>query len=415
MARAPRGTTFVVKFHNDPQRAAKWAVHWNEYQADRVGGRKQRSEWFETEAEAEEFAQGMRDGVAGGTPATPRQPPMPRAIDTLAHFATTVWLPYVKEDRSGATHKNYSYCVTDWLAPEPSHPRYPGLGNVILSDTTFTKRVVREYLASLHKAGVSLSMRRRLHTTLSACLGYAFQVERLTLLNPCSKLGAEIPRKGERNADPQPNPFTPDEITRIFDQVNAVEALCWQVYFLWQYHVGTRPGEAAALKWTALDLDRKRARVEWAYCPVDQIDKEPKTHECRDLDLTEVLVTLLLKWRSVQREAAFRRGYPAPEYVFTTLQASRKAPRQLARILQCGAIREVFTRTMKACAITGHTLYDFRDSFATSHLAMGWDRKLAWVSKQLGHKTPATTQKHYYAYRDTVASRTFADEIGGFK
>lgn len=106
-------------------------------------------------------------------------------------------------------------------------------------------------------------------------------------------------------------------------------------------------------------------------------------------------------------EEAFRRGQPQPVYVFTS--------RRLARMLQGSTVRLVFGRTMKACGITGHTLYDFRHSFATSHLNEGWDRKLTWVSKQLGHKSPTTTAAYYYAFRDTTATRGFADEIRNWR
>jgi integrase len=403
-----------VRRDDDPARKKPWGVFWNEYTAGRVGRPQQRAKFFATEAEAEETKRIVVAELAQPMPIT-APVRTHRTADSLATFAEKVWLPFAKDRTAGTTYKGYKDCFNNWIAPESTHARYPGLGNVILSDTTLTKDIVIAYLEGLHAKKVSLSMRRRLKGALSACCGHAFYVGRLTLLNPCSKLGKKIAHKGERDADPEPNPFSPDEIAAIFDQLMAIESLYWQVYFLWQYHVGTRPGEAAALKWTALKLDRKRGRIEYAYCPVDKIDKDPKTHERRDVDLTAELVTLLVQWRAVQREVAFRRGYPSPEYVFTTEQPSRIAPRQLARILQGGTVRAVFTRTMKACGITGHTPYNFRDSFATSHLAMGWDRKLAWVSKQLGHSTPIITAKTYYAYRDTVASRTFADEIGSFK
>lgn len=409
-----RGTTVSVRRDPNPTRLKPWGVYWNEYPAGRTGRPKQRAKFCATEAEAQAIRAVVVAELAQPTViTTPVR--THRTADSLATFAREVWLPYAKEHTAGTTHKGYKDCVDNWLAPEATHPRYPGLGNVVLSDATLTKELVIGYLDGLYKQQVCLSMRKRLNAALSACCGHAFYIGRLKQINPCSKLGKKIRRKDERNADPEPNPFTPAEIAAIFDQLRAVEALEWQAYYLWQYHVGSRPGEASALKWTALTLDRKRGRIEYAYCPVDKIDKDPKTHECRDVDLTAELVGLLLQWRAVQREVAFSRGYPPPEYVFTTRSASRTAPRQLARILAGGTGRAVFTRTMKACRIPGHTPYDFRDSFATSHLALGWDRKLAWVSKQLGHATPIITAKTYYAYRDTVASQTFADEIGAFK
>jgi len=412
---APRGTTVTVRFVNEDDRPKKWGVFWNEYQAGRTGRPKQRSRYFATQAEAEEIKQGVLAELAQPTPAVTAPVRTYRAADALAAFANDVWLPFVKARNAGATHRNYRDAFRNWIAPEAGHPRYPGLGNVLLRDDTLTTRTVVEYLEGLYAAGVSLSRRRRLKASLSACLAHARFVGLLTQANPCAQLGRKLRHKGEEVQEPEPNPFAPEEITAIFDQLNAVEELCWRAYFLWQYHIGSRPGEATAVKWDHLKLDLRRARIEKSYCAIDKIDKDTKTHEKRTVDLTAALVDVLLEWRVVQRETAFARGLKVPEYVFTTTLPARRAKRELTRITQSGNMRLVFERTMKACGITGHTPYDFRDSFATSHLVSGWDRKLAWVSKQLGHKTPLTTAKHYYAFRDTSATASFADEIGGWR
>ena len=421
MPRAPRGTTVRVKFHEDDWRTKKWAAIWNVYQAGFTGRPKRLSEWFATEAEAETFAAALRAGLlAATTPATEKTRAMHPAnsLAALAGFdysydrktdlkdrgpQYTGWLLHVQQQNEANTLRSYADSVKNWLAPEQEHKRHPGLGHLIISDETCKPKVFADYMNALHGKGVSLAMRKRLKTALSAFCTWAKFAGRLDAPNPCFSLGRIIRRKGEEDQRPEPNPFSGDEVSRIFDQLEATEADCWVLYFRFLLDVGCRVGEAAALKWTALDLDRRKAKIELAYSTADKGDKLPKTHEKRTVDLTQRLIDGLLKWKVEQAKEAFRRGRKVPVYVFTT--------RRLARMLPGSAMRAVFTRTLTACAITGHTPHDWRDTFATSHLIGNWDRKLAWVSKQLGHKTPRTTETFYYQYRDTSASASFADEI----
>jgi integrase len=417
MARVPRGTTVRVKYYDDPWRKEPWAVHWNEYKPEFFGRPKQRSKWLPTAAKAEEWAAELRAQLLGTVP-PPRQAHLPAWTPRADSFAAltgfdysdlrplryTGWLRRVQQQREANTLRNYSDCVKNYLAPAPGHKRYPGLGTLIVSDATCTSKVFADYMEELYAAGVSLVMRKRLKSALSAFCSWAKFAGKLTGDNPCYGLGRILRHKGEENQKAEPNPFTGDEVTRFFDQLEAAEDACWVVYFQFLLDVGVRPGEAAALKWTALKLDQRKAEIELAYSTAGKEDKLPKTHERRTVQLTRRLVDLLLQWKVTQAEEAFRRfGQKAPVYVFTT--------RRGTRCLQDGTMPNVFARVTAACEITGHTPYNFRDTFATSHLLGSWDRKLAWVSKQLGHATPRTTEQFYYKYRDTSASDSFADEI----
>ena len=404
-----RGTTIWIWHDPNPGRKAPWGVFWNVYQAGRTGRPKQRSTWCVTQEEAEDLKVRTLKALADNTPLAPPTTPTYWHKDSLAAL-TVDWLAEVKAGREAATHKNYEYVVQHYLAPRKGHRRHPGVGNVIVSDTTLTTKVIVDYMRELHKAGVSLSMRRRAQRALSALCTYARFAGRLTGVNPCSQVGRMIRQRGEAKEEPAPNPFAAEEVVRFFDQVAAVEVLPVQVYFQFQYDVGTRPGEAGALRWDKIDWERQRARIEFAYDPVSQADKDPKTHERRWVDLTDKVLALLREWRKRQLEEAMRRGLSRPVYVFTSLRVSHKR-RELARYTQDSHIVNIFARTAAACQITGHTLYDLRDSFATSHLVPAWDKKIAWVSKQLGHKTPLTTAHHYYAFRESVETRGFANSI----
>jgi integrase len=401
----PRGTTLRVRFDPHPGRSQPWGVFWNVYQPGRTGRPKQKSAWFTTEAEAEEFKRLTLVDLAKTAPASASEPTIHRHVDSLAAMAVD-WLKHVEDQREAATHKSYKELVKNYLAPGPTQPHYPALGDLIVSNATMTPKTIADYLTTLHQAGVSLSMRRRLHRALSAFCTYAKFAGRLTGHNPCFDLGRLIRRRGEEESEPTPNPFTQDEIARIFDQLEACEPT-WVPFFQFLYDTGVRPGEAAALKWEELDFERLMVRVALNWSPAAKADKLPKTHERRRIDLTQLVADQLLAWRPVQRQELLRRGIPQTPYVFTSRRGCRR--------LQDGHVRLVFGRVMKACGITGHSLYDFRDSFASHHLADDWFRKLGWVSHQLGHKHVSTTERYYYAYRPTTASRGFADEIRGVK
>jgi integrase len=255
----------------------------------------------------------------------------------------------------------------------------------------------------LHAAGVSLSMRHRVHAVLSAFCAFAKTCGKLPGENPCLDISRRIKRKGEEEQQPVPNPFTREERDAILDHVKACEEE-WYGYFLFLFHTGVRVGEAAGLRWDTLDWDRRRVKIAWNFSPADNADKDPKTHERRWVDLTTDLLAWLQAWQAVQRKAAFRHGKAVPLQVFTTTT-------RLARMRQDGNMPVVFARVLAALGIAGHTPHDTRDTFATLHLSMNWDRKLDWVSKQLGHATPQTTSKFYYAYRPTALAASFADEI----
>lgn len=427
MSRTSRGTTVSVRHAPTEGRKLTWAVCWNEYEPGRTGRPKQRTKWYATQAEAEQVQAIVEAGLAQPLPIT-APVPVHRTADSLAALAGfdygydrsldrkgegpqyTGWLKYVQSTTQAATLKNYRDCIKSYIAPPKEHKRYPGLGNLIISDKTSTMPVFFEYLEQLYEDEVSFAMRLRLKATLSAFCGYMILTGKLTIGNPLSMLGTKIRHLDETEEVAEPNPFSGDEITRIFDQLEANEDECWIVYFLFLFQAGVRVGEAAALKWDHVDLDARTALIEFSYSDAAGKDKTTKTYEKRTLQLNTEIVRRLAKWKVTQAERFMRSAKGRSLYVFTT-------PR-LARALPSGSMRQVFTRTMKACRITvgtdtqaDHTPHNFRDTFATSHLRQNWDQKLPWVSQQLGHKTPETTRQFYYKFRPTAASACFADDI----
>jgi integrase len=433
MPRQPRGTTVRIEDRSaEAGRKLPYGVIWNVYKPGFTGRPKPLSEWCATRAEAEMFAAKLRVKLERNEPVEPTVPTFWHK-DSLAALAGydysynkqadrkgvgpqfTGWLKAVQGKKQAATLKNYRDCVKNYLAPPKGHKRYPGLGNLIISNTTSTMPVFYAYLEELYEDGVSFSMRLRLKAALSALCGYGILTGKLTIGNPLAKLGKQLRHLDELEDVSEPNPFSGDEIARIFDQLEACEDDCWIVYFMFLLHVGVRVGEAAALKWDHVDLDAGTVVIEFSYSDAAGKDKSTKTYEKRTLKLSKEIVRRLAKWKIVQAERFMKSARGRSLYVFTT-------PR-LARALPSGSMREVFSRTLTACTIPvgkltetgkvdgGHTPHNFRDTFATSHLVKDWDKKLPWVSAYLGHKTPETTREYYYKYKPTADSASFADDI----
>ena len=85
-----------------------------------------------------------------------------------------------------------------------------------------------------------------------------------------------------------------------------------------------------------------------------------------------------------------------PIYLLTNRRGS---PRR-----QDGNLRRVLNRVLAGAKITKHhTIYDLRDTFATTHLLQDWG-KITWVSTQLGHASVSTTEKHYYKFKPSAAT-----------
>ena len=98
----------------------------------------------------------------------------------------------------------------------------------------------------------------------------------------------------------------------------------------------------------------------------------------------------------------WRRTLAAWLYVLTNRRGTARR--------QDGNQRRVLDRVLADAKITTHhTIYDLRDTFATTQ---DWG-KLPRVSKQLGHASVITTEKHYYKFKPSAATAGYVDRIRG--
>ena len=177
-----------------------------------------------------------------------------------------------------------------------------------------------------------------------------------------------------------PDPFNLEELHRL-------EAIAgsWLPFLLFQARTGVRVGEAQALQWQDLDLDKGEAFIRRNIMR-DGKPGTPKTKSSlRTVDLSPQLVEVLRDLHKQQREIWFAKGEELPPWVFCKSTGAapdyhnwRRAFLSIQKRAKIGRMRRV---------------HDIRHTWASQMLMAG--KPLAWVSRQLGHRSPAVTLSIY--------------------
>lgn len=152
---------------------------------------------------------------------------------------------------------------------------------------------------------------------------------------------------------------------------------------------GMRRGEALAVRWEHVDLDKKVVRVRGTLSRVDShlTITEPKTaNSRRDIVLTDSMVRNLKRHATAQKAERLRAGsqWKNTGLVFTTELGSPVDPRNLLRVFMVAA---------KSAGVAGVGLHTLRHSAATAMLEAGVP--LHVVSRILGHSSIAITGDVY--------------------
>ena len=144
---------------------------------------------------------------------------------------------------------------------------------------------------------------------------------------------------------------------------------------------GMRLGEVLALRWSRIDLDRKRLEVREALEPTKGGVgfKAPKTKAGRrDISLPDILVEALREYRREQLESRLQLGLgrlPDDALLFTRISMAARSSRAMSH--PTGA---TFAEQIGMPEITFHGL---RHTHASQLIASGVD--IVTISKRLGH------------------------------
>jgi len=251
------------------------------------------------------------------------------------------------------------------------HHLRPAFGDRLLADIT-----VSEIKAWIGGLAISAKRVNNILVPLRAVMSDAF-VDGLIDRNPASRI-KNLPHRFE-----EPDPLTPDEINRLLGTCEHQTRNLFQFAF-W---TGMRTSELIALEWGDIDLNRRVARVRRA--SVRKRIKVPKTEAGeRDVALLAGAVEAL--------ESQKRFSFLAGGAVFLNPRTGKawETDQQIRRTAWEPAVRR--------SGIRSRNPYQTRHTFASLCLTAGED--VAWVARQLGHKSIQMTLKRYARWIEGIAT-----------
>lgn len=258
----------------------------------------------------------------------------------------------------------------------------PVIGGIRLDKLTpdDVRRFLREKAAEQSARGRSLSTRtvQYIHAVLRRALEQARRDE-VIHRNVAALVSPPRPRQKEIE------PLTPDEARQLLDAVKDD-----RLYALYAVAValGLRRGEALALRWEDIDLDKATLRVSGTLQRIsgELRISEPKTPRSRRVvPLPAVCHEALTSHRARQaRERLAAPSWPHPELVFTTSLGTPIEPRNLNRH---------FEALCKRAGLRRLRFHDLRHTCASLLLAQGVEPRV--IMDTLGHTVIGTTLNLY--------------------
>jgi integrase len=224
------------------------------------------------------------------------------------------------------------------------------------------------------------STRKQLYLVLNIALNRAVDLQ-LIGINPAQVMRRRMPKID--SAIDVAN-LTPDQCKRLLD--NSRDGALFAPVLLALY-TGCRRGEAVALTWSGVDLDRGTVTFSSAAKQVDNqvMIGKPKSGKARVVTLSPNSIEELRLWRLKQAEQLFRVGLrqDADTPVCTRADGSRIKP---------NALTIEFWRLARRLKLKVH-YHSLRHGHATALLVAGVHPKVA--QERLGHHSVAFTLDRY--------------------
>jgi integrase len=316
--------------------------------------------------------------------------------DTLMRDAAAVWWQQVQDAGRLSTNtlRVYGYALRSHVVgtdEDPAHLAHLTVREVRVS--TVERRL--QEVAANHGTGAAKQARNVLRGVLTLAVKHDAIPS-----NPVREVGAVVAPKGKGKPRKQARAFTPDERDAVLsfadtDERSKARDLGDLVAFL--AGTGARIGEACALRWTALDLDKgtadlgpKVVRVKGQGVLIE--DEGKSSAATRTVHLPSWLVARLLDRRV---------NHPGNDLgvVFASPRGALRDPSNTShdvRDLLADAGRKVYEDAAYLDWATSHT---FRKTVATTLDEQGVPA--VQVSNHLGHARPSMTQDHYLSRRET--------------
>ena len=174
---------------------------------------------------------------------------------------------------------------------------------------------------------------------------------------------------------PHIKPLSMEEVTAFLSAVNPH----YRDYFTVAFFTGLRLGEQAALKWKAIDFERKKISV--IESRVRGIEGRPKTKGSRrGVDILPVVEDALEEQR--------RKTVLKSQYVFLNADENPIDGETLRKW--------TWTPALEKAGLEYRSMYHTRHTFATLMLSAG--ENVGWVQQMMGHTSLRMIQERYYRY-----------------
>lgn len=320
---------------------------------------------------------------------------------TLATYLQAWITRQVEDGLRPSTERGYRSYINNDITP--------ALGHVRLGQLTPTH--VDSFIRQMRRDGRGTTTIRRIHAVLRSALSDAKR-RRLVAYN--AAVDVEIPTDNAAHV----SPWEPHELAAFLDAASRdrLGALYEVLAF-----TGLRRGEACALRWTDIDLERGVIVVRSNLVSVagKTVEGAPKTRKGeRRVDIGDRTIGALMSHRLVQQREKDYLGsgwMGTTDRVFTKPDGSDLSPDQVSRVFARIIDRVRFPEDAdkpdeQRRRLRVVRLHDLRHGAASMALAAGFD--IATVSKRLGHSTIAITADTYSHLIGGVGRR-MADAVEG--
>lgn len=347
--------------------------------------RQQKRRGFPTRKSAEAELQRALQRAAQGTFVEPTKL-------TLGSFLAEQWLPAVEGNLRPSTFASYKGNIVRHVNPS--------LGNVRLQALT-PPMLTAAYRKLSDEKNLSPKTVRHVHTTLRKALSDAMKwgmVER----NPASS--AEPPKlvRSEMRT------WTAEQV-RTF--LNFIDDDPLKVVFTLLCTTGMRRGEVLGLRWSDVDFENRRLRVQQTLTSVEYriVVGEPKTSRGRrSVPLDSTSTAVLRQHRARQNEWRLHMGSQWNNSLDLVTVKPDATP------IHPDTVSDTFDRRVKSAGLPKIRLHDLRHTWAT--LALEANVPVKVVSEVLGHSSPAFTLDVYSHVTPVMMedlARTVGDAIFG--
>mgnify|MGYP000087676326 CR=1 FL=1 len=323
----------------------------------------------------------------------------PKATRKTITEAVDEWLDIKKAEVSYSTFSSYNSKANTHIKPK--------FGEMFLQEINLT--MIKHWRAHdlLHLANKTIN---EIMIVMRGILNSA-KADRIIDYNPIDDLKNLITETGE------PDPFTKAEITKILSTpTKRIQELNMMKFNFW---TGLRVSELIALAWEDIDLSKgiikiKRANVKGRY-------KVPKTKgSVREVELLLPAIealnnqkqhTLLMKPFEVEVTQRDNKTIKTDSLQLVFLNTRMQRPHANDNVVR----DRFFTHHLKLAGVRHRGPNQARHTFASQMLTHLVPKE--WISKQMGHTSIRTLEKHYAKWirEDASGMAGIVNQLMGFK